>query len=159
VNLRPIATTSALALGLALSSLPAQAQKKDTTCASTPGGCSNLNTVHTATAMTTVQVIESVTSGPKTGASNNAPLTFTYALNVPTNTTFSGPVRLCLQYNSGTTSANAAANKLNSALMSVLSQVKDRTGKSGYRVAPGSSLEDDKRNSQMCAHLTDGRPF
>jgi hypothetical protein len=137
VNPRSIATTSVLALGLALSSLPAQAQKKDTTCASTPGGCSNLNTVHTATAMTTVQVMEAVKSGPKTGANNNAPPTFTYALNVPTNTTFSG----------------------NSALTSVLSEVKDRTGKSGYRVVPGSSLEDDKRNSQMCAHLTDGRPL
>jgi hypothetical protein len=152
-----IASASALALGLALSSLPAQAQKP-TASASTPGGGGGIQAQATTipTAIKTIQLVEDIVSGSKAGANTNvqsigslpAP---NYRLE-PTGQTYSGPVRLCMKYNAGTTSANSAGNKLSSALKSVLSQVKDQSGKATYKAVTGTP-EDDKINSQMCMQL------
>jgi hypothetical protein len=151
-----IAAASALALGLALSSLPAQAQKPGTASFSTPGGGGGLSAGAKTipTALTTVQVVEDVASRSKTGTNTTqsiSSISKTYRLD-PMRETYSGPVRLCMKYNSGTTSANAASNALSSALKSVLKEVKDQSGKATYQ--PVTHIpEDDKPNSQMCLVL------
>lgn len=147
-----IAAASALALGLALSSLPAQAQK-NTASASTPGG-GGLSAGSNAVSPTvqTIQLFEIYQPAPKGGtAGTAAPKAKNWGI-LPSGTTFSGPVRMCLKYNSGTSQIGQVYNELMSALTSVLSEVKDRSGKSTYRLVPGDPV-DDKINSQLCVFL------
>ena len=146
-----ITAASAAALCLALSSLPAQAQK-NSACASTPGGCPSQTQIPSA--VQTIQVVEEIVSSSKIANTNVTSLgnvKTTYRL-VPTGATYSGPVRLCMKYNSGSSSANAASNKINSVLREVLHEVKDKSGKATYRPVAGAP-EDDKINSQMCVRL------
>jgi hypothetical protein len=147
-----ITAASAAALCLTLSSLPAQAQK-NSACASTPGGCPSQTQIPSA--VQTILVVEEIVSSPKAGANTQVTslgnMKTTYRL-VPTGMTYSGPVRLCMKYNSGSSSANAASNKVNSVLREVLHEVKDKSGKATYRPVAGAP-EDDKINSQMCVRL------
>ncbi len=146
-----IAAASALAFGLALSGLPAQAQKA-VTSASTPGGGGGISAGSSAVPPTvqTIQLVEVIVSAPK--GSSTTSTTNTYRLE-PTGATYSGPVRLCLKYTSGNADISKVGTTITTALNSMLKEVKDKYGKSTYQRAPGDP-EDDKLNSQLCVKLT-----
>jgi hypothetical protein len=145
-----IASASALALGLALSSLPAQAQKNSAS-ASTPGGGGGLAAGSNAVSPTVqiIQLIEVIQTGPK--GSTAAPKASTWRIE-PTGATFSGPVNLCLKYNSGSAQISQVGNSISSALTTMLKEIKDKSGKSTYTRAPGDPV-NDKLNSQLCVRL------
>ena len=76
-----------------------------------------------------MQLIEEVCPGTK-GASVTT-LSNTYRLE-PTGASFSGPIRLCLKYNSATVNKGKLGDTISSALTSMLKQVKDKNGASHY---------------------------
>ncbi len=122
--------------------------------ANTPGGAGALNqglqaiplNLPTFMLMEVAQVASKVSSDPGIKAVSSA--TTTYQI-VPTPTGLSGPVQVCLSYNSVGADKKALAVNLAANVAQMIKQLKDKQGKPSYVVAPGDPY-DDVKNVRYC---------
>jgi hypothetical protein len=144
-NIKQTVISLSITLCLALTSFNAMAASK-TPATQTPsaGGALPLGT-----AVNVVQVIEEIRPGTKRSKDPGvaAPSSQnTYRLE-PAGIHFTGPVKLCMKY----LPAQASVTPLETAMKSMVQEVKDANGKSSYAVDGG--FINDKANSQMCVML------